>query len=59
MKPFLRSLQLFVLFFVLFYEGMRFWAVYAPATAMKVPVSGVVVMSVILSLAVTLLWIGS
>lgn len=59
MKPFLRTLQLFVVFFVVIYEGIRFWTIYAPATAMKVPVSGVVVMSVILSLAVTLLWIGS
>jgi len=59
MKPFLRTIQLFVVFFTLFYGGIRAWMVYGPAVALRVPDSGIVVMSVILSLAVTLLWIGS
>lgn len=59
MKPFLRTIQLFVVFFILFYAGIRAWIVYAPTAAARVPASGIVVMSVILSLAVTLLWVGS
>lgn len=59
MKPFLRTIQLFVVFFTLFYGGIHAWIVYAPEVALRVPASGIVVMSVILSLAVTLLWIGS
>lgn len=59
MKPFLRTIQLFVLFFTLFYSGIRAWIVYTPTAALRVPDSGIVVMSVILSLALTLFWIGS
>jgi hypothetical protein len=59
MKLFLRTLQLFTGFFVLFYVGFVFWGAYAPARVGKVPTSGIALMAAILSLAITLFFAGT
>jgi hypothetical protein len=59
MKLFLRTLQLFAGFFLLFYVGFAIWGAYAPGTVAKLPASGMALMAVILSLAVTLFFAGT
>ena len=59
MKLFLRTLQLFAGFFILFYLGFAMWGAYAPATVAKVHASGIALMAAMLSLAVTLFFAGT
>lgn len=59
MRLFLRTLQLFAGFFILFYVGFALWGAYAPGTVARVSGSGIALMAAILSLAVTLFFAGT